>query len=120
MDIKTTGDEKFTEVDIRSESKILKYVRNVASMMVLCLASCFLMFAAGKAYSLTDEEIIRNVITVFVESGLIIFLWEDGLIRGSLVYGNEKHMNRFFIIYIVVFVTALLFPLINNLIWPYL
>ena len=120
MDIKTTGDEKVSEVDIRSESKILKYLRNVASMITLCLASCFLMFAAGRAYSLPDEEIIRNVISVLVESGLIIFLWEDGLIRGSLVYGNEKHMNRFFVIYIIVFVTALLFPLVNNLIWPYL
>lgn len=120
MDIKTTGDEKVSEADIRSESKLNKTIRNACSMIVLCLVSTFLMFAASKAYNLTNEEVIRNIITVLIETGLIVFLWEDGLIRGTLVYGNEKHMNRFFIIYVITFVFALLFPLVNNLIWPYL
>lgn len=120
MDIKTTGDENVSEADIRSESKLSKYIKSAVSIAAFCFASAFLMFGAGKAYSLSDEEIIRNVITVLIESGLIVFLWEDCLIRGSLVYGNEKHMNRFFIIYMVAFFAALLFPLVNNLIWPYL
>ena len=120
MDIRTSGDEKRYETDNQSDDKIIKNIRNIFSMVVLCFVSAFLMFAAGKAYSLTDGEIIRNEITVIIESGLIVFLWVDGLIRGSLVYGNEKHINRFFIIYMLSFVAAILFPLVNNLIWPYL
>ena len=120
MDIKTAAFGNIPDVDIRSESKLLTGLKKAACICVMCLVSAVLMFAASKARGLSDVEIIRNVITVIIESGLIVFLWEDGLIRNTLSYGNEKHINRFFIIYMVSFVAALLFPLVNNLIWPYL
>lgn len=120
MDIKTAAFGNIPDVDIRSESKLLTGLKKAASICAMCLVSAVLMFVASKARGLSDVEIIRNVITVIIESGLIIFLWEDGLIRNTLSYGNEKHINRFFIIYMVSFVASLLFPLVNNLIWPYL
>jgi membrane-associated HD superfamily phosphohydrolase len=50
----------------------------------------------------------------------VIFLYAEGRERGRLLQDNAVHFGRFFLLYLLALLVALLFPLLPEAGWPYL
>ncbi len=76
--------------------------------------------AAGYFYGKEYLEVVRNVILSLLGMGTILYLLEyEGQSKG-LDYDNAEHKERFFLIFFISLLCAVVFPFIPAAGWPYL
>jgi len=94
--------------------------KQISCIAVLFLESIICTCIFSKAYGFGIDEILRNVLTAILGTAVILFLWKDSCVRNLISKADRGFLNSFFIIYAGTFLAAMLFPLVNVMLWPYM
>ncbi len=90
------------------------------SEIVILVITVFLTGTCSYLYGSTIYETVRIVLLVSLMAGITVFSMEISKIYQLFLFDNEEHSWRFFVVYLLFLIAALLFPLLPCAGWPFL